>query len=178
LQKRDASVSFNRSTHLSSAAVAAISETLRQLLADVFVLYVKTKNFHWHMSGPHFRDYHLLLDEQATELFAMTDAIAERGRKIGGMTLLSISDIARHQRLLDNNDQSVPPHGMIEELAADGLCLTKLMRAAHGICQEFQDVATTSLIEVWIDQAERRTWFLHATLHGRTEKTQRKGERS
>ena len=147
--------------------MAAISETLRHLLADVFALYVKTKSFHWHMSGPHFRDYHLLLDEQATELFAMTDSIAERARKIGGTTLRSIRDIAQLQRLLDNSEESVAPHSMLEELAADSLCLTKLMRAAHDICQEFQDVATASLIEVWIDQAERRTWFLHETLHGR-----------
>jgi len=119
------------------------------------------------MSGPHFRDYHLLLDEQATELFAMTDSIAERARKIGGTTLRSIRDIAQLQRLLDNSEESVAPHSMLEELAADSLCLTKLMRAAHDICQEFQDVATASLIEVWIDQAERGTWFLHETLHGR-----------
>ena len=176
LEKRNASMRFDRSTHLSSAAVAAISETLRHLLADVLVLYMKTKNFHWHMSGPHFRDHHLLLDEQATELLAMTDIIAERVRKIGGTTLRSVGDIARHQRLLDNNDQSVPPHGMIAELAADSFCLTKLMRAAHDICQEFQDVATASLIEVWIDQAEGRTWFLQATLYGPDERAQPRGQ--
>lgn len=106
----------------------------------------------------------MLLDEQATEIFAMTDTIAERARKLGGTTLRSISDIAQHQRLLDNNDPSVAPRRMIEELAADSRCLTKLMRAAHAICEEFQDVATASLVEVWIDEAERRTWFLHATL--------------
>ena len=169
-QKRQVPQSLDRPTGLSPAAVAAISETLLRLLAGIFVLYVKTKNFHWHMSGPHFRDGHLLLDEQATELFAMTGAIAERARKIGGTTLRSISDIARHQRLLDNNDPTVAPYGMIEELAADSLCLTKLMRAAHDICLEFQDAATASLIEVWIDQTERRAWFLHETLRGRTEK--------
>ncbi len=154
-------------TDLSPTAVAAISETLRQLLADVFALYVKTKNFHWHMSGPHFRDYHLLLDEQATEIFTMTDAVAERSRKIGGTTLRSIGDIAQHQRLLDNNDQSAAPGAMLEELVADSRCLTKFMRAAHEICEEFKDVATASLLEVWIDEAEHRTWFLHEAVHGR-----------
>jgi starvation-inducible DNA-binding protein len=154
-------------TDLSPAAVAAISETLRQLLADVFALYVKTKNFHWHINGPHFRDYHLLLDEQAAEIFAMTDPIAERARKIGGTTLRSISDIVQHQRLLDNNEQSATPKAMLEELAADSRCLTKLMRAAHEVCDEFKDVATASLLEVWIDEAERRTWFLYETVRGR-----------
>ena len=153
-------------TDLSPAAVAAISETLRQLLADVFALYVKSKNFHWHMSGPHFRDYHLLLDEQARQLFAMTDPIAERARKIGGTTLRSIGDIAQHQRLLDNDEQSATAKSMLEELFADNRCLTKLMRATHEVCDEFKDVATASLLEVWIDEAERRTWFLHQTLHG------------
>jgi len=165
--KRDTVASLDRPTDLSPAAVAAISETLRQLLADVFALYVKTKNFHWHMSGPHFRDYHLLLDEQATEIFAMTDTIAERARKIGGTTLRSIGDIAQHQRLLDNNDQSLTPHNMLEELVADNRCLTKLIRAAHDVCQEFKDVVAASLLESWIDEAERRTWFLHETLNGR-----------
>jgi len=159
--------SLGTPTDLSPAAVAAISETLRQLLADVFVLYVKTKNFHWHMSGAHFRDYHLLLDEQATEIFAMTDPIAERARKIGGTTLHSIGDIAKHQRLLDNNEQSATPTAMREELVADSRCLTKLMRGAREVCDEFKDVATASLLEVWIDEAERRTWFLYETMHGR-----------
>jgi starvation-inducible DNA-binding protein len=159
--------SLNTPTDLSQAAVAAISETLRQLLADVFALYLKTKNFHWHMSGPDFRDYHLLLDEQATEIFAMTDPIAERARKIGGTTLRSINDIAQHQRLLDNNEQSVAPKAMLEELVADSRCLTKLMRAAHDVCDEFKDVATAGLLEVWIDEAERRTWFLYEIVHGR-----------
>ena len=159
--------SLNTVTDLSPAAVAAISETLRQLLADVFVLYLKTKNFHWHMSGSHFRDYHLLLDEQASEIFAMTDPIAERARKIGGTTLRSIGDIAQHQRLLDNNEQSATLKVMLEELVADSRCLTKLMRAAHEVCEEFKDVAMASLLEVWIDEAERRTWFLHETLLSR-----------
>jgi len=160
-------VSFDTPTDLSPAAVAAISETLRQLLADVFALYLKTKNFRWHMSGPHFRDYHLLLDEQATEIFAMTDPIAERARKIGGTTLRSIGDISKHQRLLDSNEQSATPSAMLEELVADSRCLTKLMRRAHDVCDEFKDVATASLLEVWIDEAERRTWFLYETAHSR-----------
>lgn len=166
--KQGMSASLDTPTDLSRAAVAAISETLRQLLADVFALYVKTKNFHWHMSGPHFRDYHLLLDEQAAEIFAMTDPIAERARKIGGTTLRSIGDIEQHQRLLDNNEQSATAKSMLEELVADSRCLTKFMRAAHDVCEEFKDVATASLLEVWIDEAERRTWFLHETMHGQS----------
>lgn len=153
-------------TDLSPAAVAAISETLRQLLADVFALYVKTKSFHWHMTGVHFRDYHLLLDEQAAEILAMSDPIAERARKIGGTTLRSIGDIAQHQRLLDSEEQPATPTAMFEELVADSRCLTKLMRAAHEVCGEFKDVATTSLLEVWIDETERRSWFLHEIVHG------------
>ena len=165
-EKQNELVSLGRPTDLSAVAVAAISQTLNQLLADVFALYMKTKNFHWHMSGPHFRDYHLLLDEQAAQIFAMTDTVAERARAIGGTTLRSIGDIAKHQRLLDNNDHSVAPQTMLEELCADSRCLTKLMREAHGVCEEFRDVATASLLEVWMDEAERRTWFLHeATQH-------------
>jgi starvation-inducible DNA-binding protein len=164
--RRGQASSLDTPTDLSAVAVAAISETLRQLLADVLALYVKTKNFHWHMGGPHFRDYHLLLDEQAREILAMTDTIAERARKIGGTTLRSIGDIAQHQRLLDNDEQSVTPQSMLEELAADSRCLTKFMRTAHGVCEEFKDVATASLLEIWIDEAERRTWFLHETVHG------------
>src|SRR5262249_16291989 len=133
---------------------------LRRLLADVFVLYVKTKNFHWHMSGPHFRDYHLLLDEQADQVFAMTDDIAERARKIGGTSLRSIGDIAQHQRLKDNHAPFVAPEDMVAELAADNQQLTRLLREAHAICDEHNDVATASLIENWIDETERRTWFL------------------
>lgn len=166
-EKQDAPVNLGRRTDLSEVAVAAISETLNQLLADVFALYVKTKNFHWHVSGPHFRDYHLLLDEQAGQVFAMTDTIAERVRAIGGATLRSIGDIAKHQRLLDNNDDSLAPETMLEELCADSRCLTKLMRAAHGVCEEFQEVATASLLEVWIDEAERRTWFLYEAVQRR-----------
>jgi starvation-inducible DNA-binding protein len=145
---------------LSADGVAHIAEELRRLLADVFVLYVKTKNFHWHMSGPHFRDYHLLLDEHAEQIFGMTDDIAERARKIGGTSLRSIGDIVRHQRLEDNDEPFVAPEAMLAELLADNLRLTKSLRAAHAICDEHGDVATASLIENWIDQTERRTWFL------------------
>jgi starvation-inducible DNA-binding protein len=147
-------------TDLSGDAVEEISSNLRRLLADVFALYVKTKNFHWHISGRHFRDYHLLLDEQATQIFAMTDTIAERARKIGGTTIRSISDVARNQRLKDNNKEGVSPQEMISELCDDNQQLTRSLRAAHEICDRHNDVATTSLIEVWIDESERRTWFL------------------
>ena len=136
-------------TDLGSTAVMEISDALRQLLADVFALYLKTKNFHWHMRGRHCRDYHLLLDEHAGQLFAMTDDIAERARKLGGTTLHSISDISRHQRLQDNNGDLVTPKTMLVEL-----------RASHEICDKHNDVATASLIEVWIDETERRAWFL------------------
>jgi starvation-inducible DNA-binding protein len=147
-------------TDLSPEAVAHISEALKPLLADVFSLYMKTKNFHWHMTGRHFRDYHLLLDEHADQIFAMTDDIAERARKIGGLTLRSIGDVSRHQRLKDNNAESVAPRQMMEELRDDSLQLTRFLRAAHQTCEQHGDVATTSLIEAWIDQTERRTWFL------------------
>jgi starvation-inducible DNA-binding protein len=145
---------------LDRKGVSEISTSLRQLLADVFALYVKTKNFHWHMSGPHFRDYHLLLDEHGEQIFAMTDDIAERARKIGGTTIRSISDIAQHQRLKDNDQEVVAPGNMLAELCADNQRLTKFLRAAHELCDRHNDVATASLIEVWIDQTERRTWFL------------------
>ncbi|HEX3941497.1 MAG TPA: DNA starvation/stationary phase protection protein [Acidobacteriaceae bacterium] len=147
-------------TDLAPEAVGEISSELRHLLADVFALYVKTKNFHWHMSGKHFRDYHLLLDEQSDQIFAMTDDIAERARKIGGLTLHSIGEIASHQRLKDDNREFVAPTEMLTELSNDNRRLTELLRAAHHICEEHGDVATTSLIENWIDQTERRTWFL------------------
>jgi starvation-inducible DNA-binding protein len=140
--------------------VAAISGELRRLLADVFAVYAKTKNFHWHMSGPHFRDYHLLLDEQGDQLFAMTDDIAERARKIGGTSLRSISDIGRHQRVLDNNEDFVSPQEMIDELLSDNRHLIQYLRAAHEVCDKYNDVATASLIENWIDESERRVWFL------------------
>jgi starvation-inducible DNA-binding protein len=147
-------------TDLSGDAVVEISGALREVLANVFALYVKTKNFHWHMSGPHFRDYHLLLDEQSAQIFAMTDVIAERTRKIGAQTLHSISDISSHQRLKDNNDDLVAPEQMLFELRADNLELTRHLRSTHELCERHNDVATASLIEIWIDETERRTWFL------------------
>jgi starvation-inducible DNA-binding protein len=153
-------VAITHYSDLGDAAVSAIARELNQLLADVFTLYVKTKNFHWHMTGRHFRDYHLLLDEQADQIFAMTDDIAERVRKLGGTTLHSISDISKHQRLNDNNQRFVTAKDMLEELCSDSRQLTEYFRAAHEICDEHRDVATASLIEVWIDQTERRTWFL------------------
>jgi len=153
-------------TDLNQDGVAEITTALRQLLADVFALYLKTKNFHWHMTGQHFRDYHLLLDEHAEQIFAMTDDIAERARKIGGITLRSISDISRHQRLKDNNDESVTPKEMLTELNADNQALTRYFRSAHETCEKYNDVGTASLIEVWIDQTERRTWFLSEILQG------------
>jgi len=148
------------STELGRQAIEEISSALRQLLADVFALYMKTKNFHWHMSGPHFRDYHLLLDEQAEQIFIMTDVIAERGRKIGGATLRSISDITRHQRVRDNNLEYVSSSNMLAELCADNRQLAESLRSTHEICEREYDVATASLIENWIDETERRIWFL------------------
>jgi starvation-inducible DNA-binding protein len=145
---------------LADSAVGEISQELRQLLADVFALYVKTKNFHWHMSGRHFRDYHLLLDEHGDQLFAMTDDIAERARKIGGTSLRSISDIARNQRLQDNDAEKVSPKDMLTELHTDNQLLTKYLRHTHEVCDQGNDVATASLIENWIDETERRIWFL------------------
>jgi len=153
-----------QTTDLSRDAVVQISSELRQLLADVFALYLKTKNFHWHMSGPHFRDYHLLLDEQAEQIFAMTDDIAERARKIGGPTLHSISEISRQQRLKDNNEELVAPNDMLAELCTDNQQLTRSLRSTHEICEQHNGVATTSLVETWIDETERRTWFLLQTL--------------
>ncbi len=145
---------------LNHNAVAEISACLRPLLADVFCLYMKTKNFHWHMSGRHFRDFHLLLDEQADQIFSMTDEIAERARKMGGPTLHSIGEITRYQRLADNDCDSVSPENMLLELRDDNARLAQYLRAAHEISGNNRDVATTSLIETWIDQTERRIWFL------------------
>jgi starvation-inducible DNA-binding protein len=159
LERREMDI-LDTPTDLSRGAVLEISSALRQLLADVFALYLKTKNFHWHMSGRHFRDYHLLLDEHSEQIFAMTDDIAERARKIGGATLRSISDISRHQRLKDNNEEFVTPKDMLSELSADSQELTRSLRSTHKVCERHSDVATTSLIETWIDQTERRTWFL------------------
>lgn len=152
------------SAALGGPAVIAISAELRQLLADVFALYVKTKGFHWHIGGRHFRDDHEMLDEQAAQIFAMTDAIAERARKIGGTSLKSIGDIVRHQRLADNTADRLSPTEMPIELHNDNRTLIGFLRAAHDLCDEHRDVATASLIENWIDETERRTWFLSETL--------------
>ena len=147
-------------TDLSAAAAKDITGAMNAILADVFALYMKTKNFHWHMSGPHFRDYHLLLDEQADQIYAMTDPIAERIRKLGGVTLRSIGHIARLQRVLDNDAEYVEPADMLAELREDNKALAAGLRQAHNVCEGHRDIATTSLIEVWIDETERRTWFL------------------
>jgi starvation-inducible DNA-binding protein len=147
-------------TDLHSNAVKDVSGALNTVLADMFALYLKTKNFHWHMSGPHFRDYHLLLDEQADQIFATTDAIAERVRKIGGTTLRSIGHISRLQRLLDNDADFVTPLDMLAELRDDNRQLVANMRETHDLCDEHRDVASASLLENWIDEAERRAWFL------------------
>ncbi|TMH74656.1 MAG: DNA starvation/stationary phase protection protein [Betaproteobacteria bacterium] len=145
---------------LGSEATRDISAALNALLADFFSLYLKTKNFHWHVSGPHFRDYHLLMDEQADQLYATTDPIAERVRKLGGLTLRSIGHIARLQRVLDNDAEYVTPLDMLAELREDNQRLAQRMRETHNVCDEHRDVATASLLEVWIDEAERRAWFL------------------
>ena len=145
---------------LSSSATKDIAGAMNAILADVFALYLKTKNFHWHMSGPHFRDYHLLLDEHGDQIFAMTDPIAERVRKIGQPTIKSIGEISRLQRVEDNDAAYVEPGDMLAELREDNQALTARLREAHDLCDEHGDVATTSLIEVWIDETERRTWFL------------------
>src|SRR6476620_10685456 len=151
-------------TDLDRRSTKDIVGSLNLLLADVFALYLKTKSFHWHITGPHFRDYHLLLDEQAAQIFAMSDDIAERTRKIGGTTLRSISDISRHQRLRDNNDTSLSATDMLAELCSDNKQLTGFLRLTHEVCDRNDDVATASLIENWIDESERRTWFLTAAL--------------
>lgn len=147
-------------TDLKASATKDIAGAMNAILADVFALYLKTKNFHWHMSGPHFRDYHLLLDEQADQIYAMADPIAERIRKIGGTTLKSIGHISRLQRVLDNDAEYVQPLDMLAELREDNKTLAKSLREANGLCDEHHDIATASLIEVWIDETERRTWFL------------------
>jgi len=158
----------NRMTEIGGAlnqeGVNAIAGALRKLLADVFALYLKTKGFHWHIAGRHFRDYHLLLDEQAGQLFDMTDEIAERARKIGATSLRSIGDVARHQRLKDSDEPSLAAEAMLVILRDDNVELTSYLRATHALCAEHNDVATASLIEVWIDQSERRSWFLIETL--------------
>ena len=141
-------------------SVKEIAGGLNKLLADVFALYLKTKNFHWHMSGPHFRDYHLLLDDQADQIFAMTDDIAERARKIGGLTIRSIGEISRLQRIADNNAEYVTSEDMLSELCEDNKALVLSMRSVHDLCDAEGDVATTSLLESWIDESQRRAWFL------------------
>ena len=151
---------LNTPTDLAAKATPQLSGSLNALLADHFALYLKTKNFHWHMSGPHFRDYHLLLDEQADQIYAMTDPIAERIRKVGGSTLKSIGHIARTQRVLDNDAEYVEPLDMLAELREDSKELAARLREAHNVCDEHRDIATASLIEVWVDETERRTWFL------------------
>ena len=154
-------------TKLGSNAVKDISGALTVLLADTFALYIKTKNFHWHISGPHFRDYHLMLDEQGEQIFAMTDDIAERVRKVGGTTLRSIGEIGRLQRVLDNDADYVTPLDMLAELRDDNLQLAARMREAHEVCDGHGDVASASLLENWIDETERRVWFLfEASRHG------------
>jgi len=153
-------VDLNVPTRFSNQAVGDISTAMTALLADVFALYLKTKNFHWHMSGPHFRDYHLLLDEQSTQIFAMTDLIAERVRKVGGTTLRSIGHVGRLQRILDNDADYVTPADMLAELGDDNEEIVRRLRLIHGFCDEHGDVATASLLETWIDEAEQRIWFL------------------
>jgi len=164
-QKRD--IPLTVPTDLTRSAVKDIAGAMNAILADVFALYLKTKNFHWHMSGPHFRDYHLLLDEHSDQLYAMTDPIAERIRKLGGLTIKSIGQISRIQRVLDNDADYVDPADMIAELAEDNQTLAARLREAHNVCDEHRDVATASLIEVWIDETERRTWFLTEIKRGR-----------
>lgn len=150
-------------TDLGANATKELTGGLNILLADVYALYLKTKNFHWHVSGPHFRDYHLLLDDQATQIDAMTDAIAERVRKLGGTTIRSVGHIQRLQRVLDNDADYVTPHDMLAELRGDNIELNKHMRTLHDLCDEHGDVATASLIENWIDETEQRVWFLFET---------------
>jgi starvation-inducible DNA-binding protein len=164
-QKRD--IPLTVPTDLTRSAVKDIAGAMNAILADAFALYLKTKNFHWHMSGPHFRDYHLLLDEHSDQLYAMTDPIAERIRKLGGLTIKSIGHISRIQRVLDNDADYVDPADMIAELAEDNQTLAARLREAHNVCDEHRDVATASLIEVWIDETERRTWFLTEIKRGR-----------
>jgi starvation-inducible DNA-binding protein len=160
VESKNEKASVKNVGQLDHDAVEEISGELRHLLADSFTLYLKTKNFHWHMTGKNFRDYHLLLDEQGDQIFAMTDPIAERARKLGGTTIHSIGEIASQQRLKDNDSLHVSPKAMLSELFADNRQLTASLRSAHEICGHHNDVATTSLIEVWIDETERRAWFL------------------
>jgi starvation-inducible DNA-binding protein len=148
-------------TDLGANATKDIAGAINALLADTFALYLKTKNFHWHMSGPHFRDYHLLLDEQSDQIFVMTDVLAERVRKLGGRTIRSIGEVSRQQRIADNDADYVTPDDMLAELRDDNQRFVSAMREAHDVCEEHGDVATTSLLEVYIDETERRVWFLY-----------------
>jgi len=166
LKTRKPAAALDTPTDLDSDAVAAVSEALNGLLADSYALYLKTKNFHWHVSGPHFRDYHLLLDEQAADVLGATDDMAERVRKIGGTTLRSIGHIAQLQTIEDNDSDFVPPGVMLKELMEDNKKVAARMREAHGVADDHDDVATASLIEVWIDQTEKRTWFLFEAARG------------
>ncbi len=166
LEPREAAARLNTPTDLSDEAIEQISEALNGLLADTFALYVKTKNFHWHVSGPHFRDYHLLLDEQAAQIEGSVDILAERVRKIGGTTIRSIGHIAKLQRVKDNDEEIVLPGDMLSELMADNKAHVQNMREAHKIADEHEDVATASLLEVFIDEAEKRCWFLFEASRG------------
>ena len=166
LEPREAAARLNTPTDLSDEAIVAVSEALNGLLADTFALYVKTKNSHWHVSGPHFRDYHLLLDEQAAQIEASVDILAERVRKIGGTTIRSIGHIAKLQRVKDNNEEIVLPGDMLAELMADNKAQIENMREAHKLADEHEDVATASLLEVFIDEAEKRCWFLFEASRG------------
>jgi starvation-inducible DNA-binding protein len=161
LKKHSKSAPASMPSGFDADAVARLSSVLTDLLADLFALYVKTKNFHWHVSGAHFRDYHLLLDEQSEQVLTTTDSIAERVRKIGGVTLHSIGQIARLQRIADNEEEFVPAQDMLAELCQDNAQLAVRLRSAHAVCDEHGDVASASLIENWIDEAERRVWFLY-----------------
>jgi starvation-inducible DNA-binding protein len=160
LESRKPAANLDTPTDLSDAAVREISKAINGILADSFALYLKTKNFHWHVSGPNFRDYHLMLDEHAEAIFATTDPLAERVRKIGGVTLRSISDISKHQSIKDNNESEVDPLDMLKELMADNKAVAKAMREAHELCDKHDDIATASLLENYVDETERRTWFL------------------
>ncbi len=159
-RQAEAATQFGRPASQTAAAVRAISAALNALLADIFALYLMTKNYHWHVTGPHFRDYHLMLDDQAGQILAATDPMAERVRKIGGRTLRSIGHVVRLQRVLDNDADYVAPVEMLAELRQDNLQLAEHMRDAHKLCDEHEDVATASLLENWIDEADRRSWFL------------------
>ncbi|MBN9051790.1 MAG: DNA starvation/stationary phase protection protein [Rhizobiales bacterium] len=160
LESRKPASNLDTPTDLSDAAVREISKAINGILADSFALYLKTKNFHWHVSGPNFRDYHLMLDEHADAIFATTDPLAERVRKIGGVTLRSISDISKHQSIRDNNEAEVDPLDMLRELMNDNKAVAKAMREAHELCDKHDDIATASLLENYVDETERRTWFL------------------